>query len=353
MATGTTESIDNLIEIMNVSESILRSNSIIENDIRQGEGTIIYSYNNIIVASEISDSLYTELEKNSLIDYIEVVPLKSYGQVNYNLINQLDISNISASKPTITGFAPTIINDTYSLTAYTNEQFSYSILGSGTTPIIYQYNKPTNYNGQLSLNINTLTGKSYSSGNYNVTIRAINNFGIDTKELNLIILENYEITNTNLNIYNKLDTQLYYSINSTGDLPKEYYATNLPSGITLSGNILSGTFVTSGIYDMIIGVTGATGSDSKNLLITVGTQPIITSSSSIVGEENSGFTYTITSTQTGVTYNVFGDLPKGLTFKLDTISGLPTDSGIYYVTLSAINAFGQSTRKLTITIYNS
>jgi hypothetical protein len=95
MATGTTvTSIDELIKSLNISTNILRYNSEVETSVKQNGGTVLYSYNNIIIASEISESFYNELQKNPYIDYIESLPLKKYGDVNTDLINQLDVSKI-------------------------------------------------------------------------------------------------------------------------------------------------------------------------------------------------------------------------------------------------------------------
>ena len=90
--TGST--INDLMQILNASDTILRYNSIIENDITQNGGTVLYSFNNIIIASEISEIFFKSLQNNTYIEYINSLPLKKYGDVNTNLINQLDISNL-------------------------------------------------------------------------------------------------------------------------------------------------------------------------------------------------------------------------------------------------------------------
>jgi hypothetical protein len=62
--------IDDLLSILELSETILNYNSEIKSEINSNGGSIIYSYNNIILATEISDELYAELKKSSYIDYI-------------------------------------------------------------------------------------------------------------------------------------------------------------------------------------------------------------------------------------------------------------------------------------------
>ena len=56
--------ITTLIEQLNLSQEILMFNSAIEEDILKNSGKIVYSYNNMIIASEISDEYYNELAKN-------------------------------------------------------------------------------------------------------------------------------------------------------------------------------------------------------------------------------------------------------------------------------------------------
>ena len=103
---------------------------------------------------------------------------------------------------------------------------------------------------------------------------------------------------------------------------------------------------------MSMTVTGLTNSDTKNLIVNVGNPPIITSSDNISSEQHVYFMYEITSTpDSGVTYNIIGSLPEGLSFKVNKITGKPKKTGVKNVTIKAINSFGQTTKNLSITIY--
>ena len=137
MATGST--IDDLLQLLNVSDSILRYNSSIENNIRLNGGTVLYSYNNIIIASEISENLYNQLKIDSTIDFIESLPLKSYGEIDTSLIDQFNVVKINPSQNSnivanivsgvttvgTVGVAPIIINQILTLSALTNVNFNY------------------------------------------------------------------------------------------------------------------------------------------------------------------------------------------------------------------------------------
>ena len=356
------DNINELLNLLGSSENILRYNSIIEDDITNNGGTVLYSYNNIIIASEISDEIYTKLQNDNHIEYIQDLPLKKYGDVDVNLINQFDaarittISNVSGNTVSISGIPPTIYNDIFTLTALTNDTFNYIMKASGSLPITYEFITPINYYDDLSLkNFNTIEGKSSNVGIFGITFKAHNNYGTDTKKLILTIIENVKITNTIFDVYNKLGTFFSYVIESIGPYPKYYSVTpNLPAGVYLDNNIISGTFTTGGTYVMSIGVSGITSSDSKTLTINVGVAPIITSFGELIVEENASVNYTITSTLiTDVTYNIIGALPIGFSFDgIDTISGTALVKGSYSVTLKAYNGFGENLKKLKIVVYD-
>jgi len=361
--TNSISNINDLLISLNDVDSLLTTNSIVEDDIKFQGGTILYSYNNIIIASEISETYWNELQKNTNIEYIQELPLKQFGGIDYSLIGQLisntstnnsDSSNISGvTQNKQTGIYPIITNTILTITANTNSIFSYNITATGTLPITYQVITPENYSGTLNIkNINTLTGVIKNPGTYYITIKAINAFGSYTKELILTTTDLVKITNTNLEVINKLGSLFSYLIESTGSLPKVYSIENEPYGLSISDNIISGRIVSGGTYNMTIKASGLTNSDSKILKINVGQLPIITSSSQIASEVNSLFEYNITSNYTsGVTYSVIGSLNNGLTFKLNKIQGTPTSVGSNIVTIKAISMFGESTQNLTITIY--
>lgn len=354
--------INELLNLLNISGETLRYNSEVKDDITQNGGTILYSYNNIIVASEISEESYSNLMKNDNIDFLQDLPLKKYGDVDINLIDQFDgttdtDNNISGStspqQPV--GVSPTIINNIYTLSALTNEDFDYTMLANGSLPMNYEFITPDNYLGNLSLDdVNIINGNSSDVGIFGITFNVHNKFGVDTKKLILTIVENVKIVNETYDVHNKLGTYFSYIIDTIGPAPKTYSVVpNLPSGVGLDGNVISGIFTTSGTYTMSIGASGLTSSDSKELTISVGVAPVITSGGEVVVEEYSLLEYIITSTLTSnVTYNVIGILPLGLNFDGDnTISGVPLEKGSFDVTLKVYNYFGESLKKLTIVIY--
>jgi hypothetical protein len=373
--------IDDLLSILELSETILNYNSEIKNDIVSNGGSVIYSYNNIILATEISDELYAELKKSSYIDYIEEVPLKKYGDIEPDLIDQLDISKLTGVTSTdittssdvyggvdediikniidgeivITqnGIPPTITNTDFTLSALTNDWFTFPISVNGTLQLEYDYTKPTNYIGELMIYHNSISGTTSESGIYNIDFKVSNDYGFDSKKLVLSIYEPVKITNTNLIVNNKFGSDFTYTIESIGS-DITYNVHNIPSGIILTENTLSGIFITGGTYIMNINISGTTGYDSKLLTVNVGVPPIITSSGQISCQQYSGLTYNITPSVSDTVYTIIGLLPKGLQLTksgdIYSITGSPTESGIFNVKIKAKNPNGETKKNLAIII---
>jgi hypothetical protein len=87
-----------------------------------------------------------------------------------------------------------------------------------------------------------------------------------------------------------------------------------------------------------------------------GTQtPVINSAGSATGIVGQPFLYSITATNTPVSYGVSGALPTGLMLNAQTgsISGTPTTAGTTPVTISATNSGGTGTASLSIVIQPS
>jgi hypothetical protein len=373
--------INELLNTSNISIEDLTYSSSIEDSISQNGGTVIYSYNNIIIASEISEAFYNELQKNPNIDYIESVALKQYGSADSNQISNLDSnnqylpgnsndittlkgvvnvnnSNIDGSSgnvygSNITGIGPTILNSIFTLSASTNEIFNYTIITSGSTPIDFSIVQPITYDGVLILkNINTINGQTSKAGIYNIKFLANNNFGTDVKYLTLSITEPTKILNTNLLVYNNFNSQFYYTIESSGE-NLTYDILNMPGGLFMIGNIINGYFSTIDTYIMTLIISGTTGSDSVILTVNVGEAPIINSYGDWSIEQNnyqSYQNYYITSTTADSVYNVIGILPQGLYFSNNIISGVAAQSGEYHVTLLATNPYGENSKDLKITV---
>jgi hypothetical protein len=148
-----------------------------------------------------------------------------------------------------------------------------------------------------------------------------------------------------------------YTIVATG-VPTSYAASGLPNGLALDplAGTIDGTPTTVGVSVVTLGATNASGTGTATLTITVAAAnvvPIITSpTTNPTGTVGTVFTtYPIVATGSPTGYTATG-LPAGLTINPLTgaISGTPTVSGTFVVTITATNSTGTGTSTLTIVI---
>jgi LruC domain-containing protein len=147
-----------------------------------------------------------------------------------------------------------------------------------------------------------------------------------------------------------------YEITASGSGPITYNATNLPAGLTFDAGThkITGSPSSAGTYDITLTATNNPGgTDTKTLVLTVGTPPSITSALTASGakdEQFSGYVLTATGSST-ISYNATG-LPAGLSWDADnhSIYGTPLSAGVTNVTLTATNTYGSDLKILVITI---
>jgi hypothetical protein len=148
-----------------------------------------------------------------------------------------------------------------------------------------------------------------------------------------------------------VNTGFSYTITAT-ESAGTYEATGLPAGLTLSGNVISGTPATPGTYTITLRASNANGwGDSTTLTLTVGSLPEITSALTASGTVGSAFSYSIAASNSPTSYSASG-LPSGLSIDSSTgrISGTPDSAGTANVTINAENAVGSGSATLVITI---
>jgi hypothetical protein len=148
------------------------------------------------------------------------------------------------------------------------------------------------------------------------------------------------------------DQQAYMATNlfaaSGGSGPYSYQLTgSLPPGMSVTGGMLSGTPTTFGTFSFSVTATdsnGCTGTTSYSLQITNPVACDLSISPSLLPEGLINTAYSVTFETSGAngsaTLSETGALPAGINFIGGVLSGTPTVSGIFPITITATDFFG-------------
>ena len=136
--------------------------------------------------------------------------------------------------------------------------------------------------------------------------------------------------------------------------PTNYAASGLPSGLNIntSTGLISGTPTQTGTFNTTISASNGAGTTKATLIITITPPPpVISSNLNLMGVVGVPLTYQVSASYAPASYSVSG-LPAGLSMNPVTglISGTPTQSGTFPVTISATNMGGTGTAVITITV---
>lgn len=232
--------------------------------------------------------------------------------------------------------------------------FSYTITGSTSTASYSATGLPP------GLGVNTSSGAIFGTptqkGTYIVDIAATNSVGTGHAKLTISIqaaqLVDIQAPPAISGTVGRSFYQYIPYSNPLSDSPK-FSVSGLPPGLTFSAyEDISGTPTTAGTFPVTISFSNASGTASvvENIIIAAKpSPPVLSSAIMTIGHTGDSFYYSVDTSGNSPSIQ-FSGLPPGLVASGGQITGTPTQSGIFPVSVTAIDDGGTCTGTLTIRI---
>jgi hypothetical protein len=315
----------------------------------------------------------TILSPNLSSSYVPKSPSSAIG-VGINLSSYFSTDINGSSRPAVGPWdLGALVHSGLLAPAITSATSASGTDGSPFNYIISASNSPTSYQASslpsgLSVNTSTgvISGTPSVTGTFNVTISASNSVGTGSSILAISIASavagpSAPVISSVLTASATVGQAFTYTIVASGS-PTSYAASGLPGGLSLNpatGSV-TGSPTSAGTYSATISATNAAGAGSATLSITVSPSapaviaPVISGVMTVTTFTGQSFSYTISALGAPTSYSASG-LPSGLSINTASglISGVPTKSGTYSVTLGATNSAGTGTATLSLTIASS
>jgi hypothetical protein len=201
-----------------------------------------------------------------------------------------------------------------------------------------------------------LSGTPTVSGTFPISFDAGNGFGSDSiQSFTLTVDAIPAITSASSTSFTE-GTAGSFNVTATGfPAPTITESGALPTGVTYSGGLLSGTPTVSGTFPITFDAGNGIGPDAiQSFTLTVNAVPAITSAASTSFTEGTAGSFTVTATGFPTpTITESGALPAGVTYSDGVLSGTPTVSGTFPVSFDAGNGVGpDSIQSFTLTVIN-
>jgi hypothetical protein len=233
---------------------------------------------------------------------------------------------------------------------------TYSATIEGTGGVAPYFWTVTGVAGDLSITDNVISGTPTATQTLTINATITDALGgAQTKSYTLTIVENVVISTALLP--DGVVGQAYNAILDAvkGASPYVWTITGLPPGVTAAGNTLSGTPTTPGIYSVNVSVSDTSGgTDAKTFSMKIISPVIIATTALKAGVIGQAYSDTVTATGGLAPYSwTITGLPNGITATGNTLSGTPTVSGTFTVTITVMDTLGTTDVKaVSLTVTN-
>jgi hypothetical protein len=200
----------------------------------------------------------------------------------------------------------------------------------------------------------SLTGTPTVTGSFPITFTASNGIAPDATQSFTLTVGNgpgFTSPDTTSFIEGQADS---FTPTATGTpVPTIVEAGPLPTGVTFTAGSLTGTPTVTGSFPITFTASNGAGPDAvQDFTLNVGVPPVITSAAATTFVE--GTLGTFTPTATGTPVPIFGEtgpLPTGVTFTTGSLTGTPTQGGVFPITFTASNGIApEATQNFTLTV---
>ncbi|MGD0089468.1 MAG: PKD domain-containing protein [Planctomycetota bacterium] len=241
-------------------------------------------------------------------------------------------------------------------TGQVSAAFTYKITASGNATITFG---ATGLPAWLSFSVDTLSGTPTAMGTANVTLSAGNSLGTDTETLAITInAAGAPAITSALTASATEGTAFSYQIAASGMAPMTFAAANLPAGLNIAGDTISGTPTVCGETAIQLTATNTVGTDTESLILTIAgagtpTAPTVTSPLSPPQPVAAGQPVTLSTAASdpGVDLLLYTwDLGDGTTGVGSSVTHIYTSPGVYSVTVTISNGVSSTTETVTVVI---
>ncbi|HUS37564.1 MAG TPA: putative Ig domain-containing protein [Verrucomicrobiae bacterium] len=271
------------------------------------------------------------------------------GQIVTSVMNSFisDVDRLTADDQqgafALYGGLPLILADPESQVAVAGSDVTFTVTARGMPPLFYQwYFNDTAIVGATNDTLLVERVQASQAGRYTVVVS--NSFGSIESEPAILTLDA-------ATAFGVLGAPFFYEIVANNN-PVFYSATGLPPGLICDGTtgVISGIPTRTGTFFVKVKASNGFSSTSRTVTFTI-------DSGALIGPKGAGgvvsvpFNFLIVTDNFPDWYAVTG-LPNGLVCdgRTGLISGTPTRTGTFLVTVKARNLFGSTTGILSITI---